>query len=221
MQLFHYFSSFLQNKLNKYYFTLNSYPLCIGLYSHREGIRMKTFIIVSLLAVMLIFIVLSSGVYNIAASEKHWAITEKLITWARENSIRTRAEELEVPALDEESVLGRGFVHYDAMCTECHLAPGKQPTELAKGLYPKAPVFHERVPVTDAENKLSLLKKYFWVTKHGIKMTAMPAWGVTHGDESIWNITAFIHELHGMTSKRYEEFVDLHSNHDQHGIHHH
>ena len=22
----------------------------------------------------------------------------------------------------------------------------------------------------------------FWVTKHGIKMTGMPAWGATHGD---------------------------------------
>lgn len=182
---------------------------------------MKSFIIVSLVAVVLVLVVLGSGAYNMAATEKHWAITEKLITWARENSIRARAEELEVPAMDEESMLGRGFVHYDAMCVECHLAPGKQPTELAQGLYPQAPVFHEREPVTGAENKLSLSKKYFWVIKHGIKMTAMPAWGVTHGDESIWRITAFIHELHGMTPERYAELVDMHSSHHQYGIHHH
>src|SRR5690606_23455054 len=114
----------------------------------------------------------------------HWAVTEKFITWVRESSIKVRAEEVEIPELDEENLLGKGFVHFDAMCTECHLAPGKQPTELAQGLYPEAPVFHDRAPVTGEVEKQYLLKKYFWVIKHGIKMTAMPAWGVTHSDES-------------------------------------
>lgn len=182
---------------------------------------MRSFIIISIMAVVLVLFALGSGVYNMAATEKHWAVTEKFITWVRESSIKVRAEEVEIPELDEENLLGKGFVHFDAMCTECHLAPGKQSTELAQGLYPEAPVFHDRAPVTGEVEKQYLLKKYFWVIKHGIKMTAMPAWGVTHSDESIWQLAAFILQLHGMTPERYAEFAESHGDHrHQYDIHH-
>lgn len=164
---------------------------------------MKLFIVLSLAVLVLVVVALDSGAYNIAATEKHWAITEKLISWVRDSSIKARAEELEVPPLDDEALVEKGFQHYKAMCTGCHLAPGKEPTELALGLYPQAPEFSEREPVTDAQEKLNLSRKYFWVIKNGIKMTAMPAWGLTHNDEAIWALTAFLHKLHGMPAEQY------------------
>lgn len=181
---------------------------------------MKSFIIVSLVAVVGVLVALGSGAYNMAATEKHWAITEKMITWVRESSIKARAEELEVPTFKEADVLAKGFNHYNAMCTGCHLAPGKQPTELAVGLYPQAPVFHGRVPVSE-EDKLYLSKKYFWVIKNGIKMTAMPAWGLTHDDEAIWAMAAFIQKLPGMTAEQYAALADSHGDgHDHQHDHH-
>lgn len=173
---------------------------------------MKSFIIVALTALIIVVVALGSGAYNMAATEKHWAITEQMITWVRESSIKARAEELEVPAFDEE-MLTKGFKHYKDMCTGCHLAPGKEPTELAKGLYPQAPVFHKRAPITDAQDKLYLSQKYFWVTKNGIKMTAMPAWGISHDDEDIWAITAFLQRLHGMTAEEYAQFAVMLDSH--------
>ena len=178
---------------------------------------MKSFIIVTLTALVVVFVALGSGAYNMAATEKHWVITEELITWVRESSIKTRAEELEVPAFNEEDMLEKGFKHYKSMCTGCHLAPGKEPTELAMGLYPQAPVFHKRAPITDAQDKLYLSQKYFWVTKHGIKMTAMPAWGVTHNDEDIWAITVFLHKLHGMIEEEYAQFAAKLDSHAEEG----
>lgn len=177
---------------------------------------MKMFIGVLLAAFALIYVAIDSGVYNMAATEKHWAITEKMITWVREKSIEAHAADLEVPAVDEAVILEKGFVHYHAMCVECHLAPGKSPTELATGLYPQAPPFYERAPVTEEKDKLSLLKKYFWVIKYGIKMTAMPAWGLTHDDESIWAMAGFVHKLHGMTAEQYAALVDSHRDNLQH-----
>jgi mono/diheme cytochrome c family protein len=182
--------------------------------------KMKAFVAVSLVALVLVLVALGSGAYNMAATEKHWAITEKLITWVRESSIKARAEDLKVPTFEEEDMLAKGFVQYNTMCTECHLTPGKQPTELAAGLYPQAPLFYERVPVIDEEDKLYLLKKYFWVIKYGIKMTAMPAWGITHDDELIWAMAAFISTLHGMTAEQYAALVDTHRDKLEHDSHH-
>jgi mono/diheme cytochrome c family protein len=185
---------------------------------------MKSFIILSFVALLVIFFALSSGAYNMAATEKHWTITEKIITWVRESSIEVRAKDLEVPTIDETDIFLIGAEHYNAMCTICHLAPGRKPTELATGLYPQAPVFHERTPVTDTEEKLHATKEYFWVIKNGIKMTAMPAWGPTHDDESIWATAAFVLTLHGMTTEQYEALTETdhhgHQHEDDHGHQH-
>lgn len=181
---------------------------------------MKLLIALSLAVVVMVILALDSGVYNIGATEKHWAITEKMIAWVRESSIKARAEELEAPTFDEAALLGKGFKEYDAMCTECHLKPGIKPTDLAVGLYPQAPVFHEREQVTQAHEKSYLFKKYFWVIKNGVKMTAMPAWGPTHTDEEIWAIAAFVLKLPGMTAEEYAAMGEKHRHADPHDHHH-
>ena len=156
---------------------------------------------------ILVFITLSSGAYNMAATEKHWAITEKIIAWVRNNSIEARAKEQQVPAMDNEWIRLQGAEHYSAMCTICHLAPGMQPTELSLGLYPQAPKFFERAPIKDQTEKLERAKAYFWVIKNGLKMTAMPAWGLSHDDDSIWAIAAFVLELNAMTPEQYRQII--------------
>lgn len=104
------------------------------------------------------------------------------------------------------------------MCIICHLAPGLEPSELSVGLYPQAPLFFKKTPVTEEKEKLRIIKEYFWVIKNGIKMTAMPAWGPTHDDEFIWAMAVFIHKLRGMTAEEYGEFAFTgHDNeHDDH-----
>jgi mono/diheme cytochrome c family protein len=181
---------------------------------------MKSFVILSLVALLVIFLALSSGAYNMAASEKHWAITEKIITWVRENSIEARAKDLIVPEMDETEKNMTGANHYNAMCIICHLSPDLKPTELSVGLYPQAPLFYEKSPVTDTEEKLRMTKKYFWVIKNGIKMTAMPAWGPTHDDESIWAMAKFVLKMHGMSPEQYGEFIVTDTHHSN-GDHHH
>jgi hypothetical protein len=61
------------------------------------------------------------------------------------------------------------------------------PSELREGLYPRPPSFVEpaqRDPRT-----------MFWTIKHGIKMSAKPAWGKSHDDEAIWNMVAFVRKV--------------------------
>ncbi|MDE2389339.1 MAG: cytochrome c [Betaproteobacteria bacterium] len=165
--------------------------------------------ILSLFSVLLVLVIiaLGSGAYNMAATEKHWAVTEKIIEWVRESSIEARARNLEVPSLDDKERLLKGAVHYDSMCPACHLAPGLKPTELSTGLYPQPPIFHQRQPVIDPAEKQARAREYFWVIKNGLKMTAMPAWGLSHDDDSIWAMTAFILEMGRMTPEQYQKLV--------------
>jgi mono/diheme cytochrome c family protein len=168
---------------------------------------MKTIISLLLALLILTIIALGSGAYDMAATEKHWSITEKIIAWVRDSSIEARIEDLQVPALDDADLLAQGAEHYSAMCTICHLAPGVKPTELSTGLYPKAPVFHQHEPISDPAEKLHRAKAYFWVIKNGLKMTAMPAWGLSHDDEAIWGMTAFALKMSQMTPEQYENLI--------------
>jgi hypothetical protein len=60
----------------------------------------------------------------------------------------------------------------------------------------------------------------FWTIKHGIKMSAMPAWGATHDDQAIWGIVAFLRKLPGMTPEQYQAMTKS-SSEDEGGHHHH
>jgi mono/diheme cytochrome c family protein len=85
------------------------------------------------------------------------------------------------------------------MCVDCHLAPGAKQSEMREGLYPQPPDLTQHVDASPAE--------MFWVIKHGIKMSAMPAWGKTHDDGSIWGLVAFVQKLPELTPDQYRGLV--------------
>ena len=136
-----------------------------------------------------------SGAYNIAADEPHWTITERVMETVRDRSIAVRASGIVVPDLDDEASIRAGAGNYDAMCTGCHLKPGVEKTEQSDGLYPAPPEL--------ARNRIDDPAAAFWVIKHGIKMSGMPAWGPTHSDDVIWAIVAFLQKLPQMSPEQY------------------
>jgi mono/diheme cytochrome c family protein len=46
----------------------------------------------------------------------------------------------------------------------------------------------------------------FWILKHGIKMTGMPAWG-DHSDADLWATVAFLQKLPTMTEQDYAKLI--------------
>ena len=120
-----------------------------------------------------------SGVYNVAADQEVGALKHWILSTTMERSVEARLDEVDVPDLEREELIQSGATHYDQMCVHCHGAPGAKPGEIAQGLNPQPP---ELAKMEEDEDPAEL----FWVTKHGIEMTGMPAWGVTHDDESIW-----------------------------------
>lgn len=139
-----------------------------------------------------------SGIYNIGADDPHTRPVHALIQTLRERSIQRHAQDLKVPNLDDPQLILKGAGQYAAMCTGCHLAPGMAESEIRPGLYPQPPELSKTRPDPRAA---------FWVIKHGIKMSAMPAWGSSHDDATIWSMVAFLEKLPGLTPAEYKAIV--------------
>lgn len=156
-------------------------------------------IILTLLGLVLIFlIVIYSGAYNVSAMKQEPGIARWIFNTTKNNSIDTRINDIKVPDLNDLSKIREGFEHYNEMCVSCHDAPGKKKTELAQGLNPPAPDLAEHA-------KEMSPKELFWITKNGIRMTGMPAWGKTHSDEKIWAMVAFMKRLPNITKEEYKK----------------
>ncbi len=139
-----------------------------------------------------------SGLYNIGADDHHTKPVFAIMQTLREHSIHARSKDLTVPDLNDPQLILKGAGQYAAMCTECHLAPGKEDSEIRPGLYPQPPNLSQvRIDPKDE----------FWVIKHGIKMSAMPAWGASHDDATIWSMVAFLQKLPDMTPAQYKDIV--------------
>ncbi|ODV14658.1 MAG: cytochrome C [Rhodanobacter sp. SCN 68-63] len=139
-----------------------------------------------------------SGRYDIGADTPHTRPVFALMQTLRERSIRTHAADLAVPDLTDPQLVLKGAGQYAAMCTQCHLSPAMADSEIRPGLYPQPPNL-SRVRVDP--------KQAFWVIKHGIKMSAMPAWGASHDDATIWSMVAFLQKLPGMSAQEYKDIV--------------
>ena len=139
---------------------------------------------------------IGSGVYDIGADDHHTKLVTEIIETLRERSISVRADGIEVPRLEDPAIIAAGAAHYSTLCVGCHLAPGVTKSNLRPGLYPHAPNL--------AQEDLSDTRKAFWTIKHGIKMSAMPAWGKSLDDATIWEIVAFARELPTMSPESYQ-----------------
>jgi mono/diheme cytochrome c family protein len=141
-----------------------------------------------------------SGVYDIGADVPHTKPVFWLISQFRDRSVAVRAAQIKPPAdLDTPARIAAGGGLYDTHCTSCHLAPGMDKTDLSRGLYPKAPQLGYGTDLTPAQE--------FWTIKHGIKLTAMPAWGRTHSDAEVWDLVAFLRKLPDFDKEQYQAAV--------------
>ena len=141
-----------------------------------------------------------SGAYYIGADQPHWSVTSWLLNQARDRSIRAHASGIPVPAsFDGPAQVVAGVSHYAEHCAVCHGAPGVERGEIGEGLYPRPP------NLADAA-RLYTPGELFWIVKHGIRMTGMPAWG-DHSDDELWATVAFLRELVEMSPQDYAKLL--------------
>ena len=154
----------------------------------------------SLLLLVAAGVAIYAGLYNVGADVPHTQPVYWLLDTVRERSVAARAQNIAVPKdLDDAKRISTGAGEYSEMCSGCHLAPGMKRTEISRGLYPRAPELRRNTDLTPAEQ--------FWIVKHGLKMTGMPAWGVTHDDDLLWDVVAFVRKLPELTPEQYQTMV--------------
>lgn len=165
---------------------------------HLPSTAFVAIILVMLGAIAGIFIY--SGVYNIGADAPHSKFVYNMLDTLRERSIASNASAIVAPKdLNDPKRIAAGAGLYNEMCTGCHLGPGLEKSEMSQGLYPQAPELALGNKHTPAQQ--------FWIIKHGVKMSAMPAWGKTHDDQLIWDMVAFLQALPKMNPEQYKAAV--------------
>jgi mono/diheme cytochrome c family protein len=81
--------------------------------------------------------------------------------------------------------------HFADHCAGCHANDGSGQTEMGQSFYPKSPDM--RLPETQQLSDGEI----FFIIKHGVRLTAMPAWGDPGGrdDAETWKLVHFIRHL--------------------------
>ncbi len=143
-----------------------------------------------------------SGAYNIAATDPHTEVGQWLLATTKEQSIAGHAKGLATPPLDDPQRVLAGFRHFKQSCEACHGAPGVSGGAFTKGMRPEPPdLAHASEHWDSAE--------LFWIAKHGIKLTGMPAWEQVHSDEELWSIVAFMQRLPRLSAAEYRRFESM------------
>ena len=157
-------------------------------------------------------IVASTGAYDFAATAPHTGLTHWVMHTAMERSVAARADEVPAPPKLDSAMVQRGFEEYHEMCVACHGAPGVERGPLGKGINPRPPELAKHAAEWSD-------RELFWITKHGIKLAGMPAFGVTHSDEELWGIVAFLRRLQYLSPDEYQRLAMAAESHE-HGATH-
>jgi cytochrome c553 len=146
------------------------------------------------------FLVVASGIVPIKASAGHWAITRWFLSFAMQRSVATHALAVTPPSLDEPWLVLKGAGHYDFGCRPCHGSPGQGPPTIALAMTPSPPYLPPAIGEWDPE-------ELYYIVKHGVKFTAMPAWPARQRDDEVWAMVAFLRKLPGLDPSGYRRLV--------------
>lgn len=154
------------------------------------------------LVVLLVLGGAATGLVTITASSGHWAITEWFLHFAMRRSVVTHALLIEPPAggLDDPALILQGAGHYERGCRSCHGAPGDRMPPVPAAMTPHPPALTPRVNHWRP-------RELFYIVRHGVKMTGMPAWPGDGRDDEVWAVVAFLRQLPDMEADRYRELA--------------
>jgi mono/diheme cytochrome c family protein len=145
-------------------------------------------------------VVVYGGLYNVAASAQHLQPTFTVLEAAMRQSVRLRARNIEAPPLADETMVLRGAACFRDKCVQCHGAPGVAQEDIGKSMQPLPG------PLVDARRHWKP-RELYWVTRHGIKMSGMPAWDRRLTEAELWAIVAFMQRLPELSAAQYADVV--------------
>lgn len=145
-------------------------------------------------------LVATSGIIPIKASSGHWRITAWFLDFAKGRSVSTNTLGLTAPRLDQPWLVLKGAGHFEFGCRPCHGSPDLPQPRIAWRMTPPPPNLAPEVG--QWENS-----ELFYIVKHGIKFTGMPAWPSQQRDDEVWAMVAFLRKLPELPADEYRRLV--------------
>ena len=108
---------------------------------------------------------------------------------ARNLAIPSSAKDAKNPYAATAENVTAGREHFADHCATCHANDGSGNSEMGPNFYPKPPDMRlaQTQNLTDGE--------IFYIINNGVRMTGMPGWGTSHGDDDTWKLVLFIRHL--------------------------
>lgn len=142
-----------------------------------------------------------AGLYDVAATKLHWQPVHDLLETTMHRSVKRHAQHLAAPAdLLAPARLARGAACYRQHCLACHGGPGIAVEPLARSMQPLPG------PLVDVGRRFTAPELY-WIVRHGIKMSGMPAWQHRMSDADQWAVAAFVHTLHRQAPAEFQSTI--------------
>ncbi|HET9741606.1 MAG TPA: cytochrome c [Terriglobales bacterium] len=104
-------------------------------------------------------------------------------------STSRHAPNVKNPVPDTQETLVAAATTYSSKCGICHGSPAEKDSKLGAAFNPPAPQFFGDDPPDMMGNE------NYYIIKHGVRMTAMPAWDHLLSDEQIWQTVALLKHI--------------------------
>jgi cytochrome c553 len=120
-----------------------------------------------------------------------------LLNFTMRRSVITHSLGMNAPKLDDAALVAKGATHYEFGCRPCHGGPHLPQPVIAGHMTPHPPHLPPEIPKWESE-------ELFYIVKHGVKFTGMPAWPAQKRDDEIWSVVAFLLKMPKLTAQEYQ-----------------
>ena len=167
------------------------------LFPRRLGQWFGPLIATGLAVLLLAVVVLSAGWPDLSASVPHPQGWAAILHGVFRRSTAHHAAGIDPPAsFGSPRQVTKGAAYYGRVCARCHGGPGLGQNPVALSMTPRPQYLpHEIATFKPAE--------LFWIVKHGVKYSAMPAWPVQDRDDEIWSVVSFLKRMPQMSPAQY------------------
>jgi cytochrome c553 len=137
------------------------------------------------------------GIFNVAASAGHPAWVHGFLELGMRQSVRQHSDNI-VPPDDLQSMdrIRLGAAHFAGGCAECHGAPGTPRNPVYEYMLPVPPDLTQQLPHWNASD-------LFFIVRHGLQFTGMPAWSGGERADEVWSVVSFLQALPALSVDEY------------------
>ena len=157
-------------------------------------VGLATLAIAAIVAAIAAVTVARAGLLPVRADAAPSALEKRFFTMAVHASVARSAAPQAQGDSPSDDDLDAGAEIYKGACAECHGQLNGKSNLYGASFYPPAPQFPGH-PFSYSQAEA------FWIVKHGIRNTAMPAWGNLLSDDEIRKVAAFVKQLDASSPK--------------------